>query len=147
MSLQEPNKIMSKSERDNEMNVIRLLDSTDVIMKKFKRAVTDSDGEIRYDPENKPGISNLLTIYACITGKTPEEAASEFAGAGYGGFKTAVGEAAAGLLAPVKERFGELLEDKGYLDKIIAANAQKAREMAEPTLERVKEAVGFPGKN
>jgi tryptophanyl-tRNA synthetase len=144
MSLQEPGKIMSKSERENENNVLRLLDSPDVIRKKCKKAVTDSDGQVRYDPAEKPGISNLLTIYACVAGKSIPEAEKEFDGAGYGAFKSAVGEAVAGLLAPVQKRFDELMGDTAYLDGIIQTNAQKARELAEPTLRRVKEVIGFP---
>jgi tryptophanyl-tRNA synthetase len=144
MSLQEPGKMMSKSESENEANVIRLLDEPDIIMKKFKRAVTDSDGQICYAPDEKPGISNLLTIYACVTGKTLPESEADFNGAGYGAFKTAVGEAVTGLLAPVRKRFNELMADKDYLDGIIATNALKAQTLAEPTLRKVKETIGFP---
>jgi tryptophanyl-tRNA synthetase len=144
MSLQEPGKIMSKSEKDNEANVIRLLDAPETIMKKFKRAVTDSDSQVRYAPLEKPGVSNLLTIYACVTGSTLEGAQAAFDGAGYGTFKTAVGEAVAEMLAPVRKKYGELMAAQDYLDNIIKTNAEKAREMAAPTLQRVKEAVGFP---
>jgi tryptophanyl-tRNA synthetase len=144
MSLQEPDKIMSKSEKDNEFNVIRLLDTSDIIIKKFKRAVTDSQAEVRYDPAAKPGISNLLTIYACVTGTSLVDAEKEFADAGYGAFKMAVGEAVCRLLSPVQAEFARLLADQAYLDGIIKANAQKARQMAQPTLDKVHEAIGFP---
>lgn len=144
MSLQEPDKKMSKSETENINNVIFLLDTPEVILRKFKRAVTDSDSQVRYAPDTKPGVSNLLTIYACMTGKTVQESETEFTGMGYGAFKTAVGEAVVDMLRPVRQRFDELMADHAYLDAIIAGHARQARDIAGETLIKVKRAVGFP---
>jgi tryptophanyl-tRNA synthetase len=144
MSLQVPEKKMSKSETENEYNVVFLLDTPDVIIKKFKRAVTDSDNCVRYAPDAQPGVSNLLTIYACVTGKTIAESEAEFSGAGYGTFKGAVGEAVIDMLRPVRKRFDELAADTGYVDKIITNNARRAADIASGTIAAVKKAVGFP---
>ena len=143
MSLQEPDKKMSKSETENMNNVIFLLDSPDVIIQKFKRAVTDSDGQIRFDPAAKPGVSNLLTIYACMAGKSIEESEKEFIDQGYGVLKKAVGEIVNHTLAPVRQKFNELSADKAYIDDAIKRNGQKAAEMAYVTLEKVKQAIGL----
>ena len=144
MSLQDPLDKMSKSEADNENNVIRLLDEPEEIVKKFKRAVTDSGSDIRYSPTDKPGVSNLLVIYACCTGKTTEECEKEFIGSGYGNLKTTVAEAVVELLKPVRNKFDELIADKGYLDKVIKDGGARAAEAAAPTIKKAKEAVGFP---
>jgi tryptophanyl-tRNA synthetase len=144
MSLQTPETKMSKSEAENENNVIRLLDEPETIMSKFKRAVTDSGGEVRYAPEEKPGVSNLLTIYASVSNKTVADCEKEFTGMGYGQFKKAVGEATVELLKPVRSRYEELSADTGYLNGVIAAGAQKAREMAAATITAVKRAIGYP---
>ena len=145
MSLQEPDKKMSKSESENENNVIYLLDTPDVIVKKFKKAMTDSLNKICYDPVNQPGVSNLLTIYACATGRTPQECATEFADApGYGHLKTRVGESVVEMLAPVQKRYAELKSNPDYIDKIIKDNAGRASAIARGTLEMVKDAIGFP---
>lgn len=143
MALQNPEKKMSKSETDNLGNSIFLSDDSDVIIKKFKRAVTDSDTKICFSPE-KLGISNLLTIYACATGKTMVESEAEFADSGYGNFKLRVGEAVVEMLTPLRTKYDALMADNTYLDSIIVANAEKARNMADATLRRVKEAIGFP---
>lgn len=142
MSLQDPDKKMSKSD-ENSSNTIFLSDTQDVIIKKFKRAVTDSDNTIRSAPE-KPGISNLLSIYSCVTGKTLPECEVEFEGKGYGHFKVAVGEAVVAMLEPYQKEHAKLMADKEYLDKIILDGAKKAKELAAPTLAKVKEAIGFP---
>ena len=113
MSLQEPEKKMSKSD-ENVNATIRLLDDTDTIIRKFKRAVTDSGSEVRYS-EEKPGVSNLMSIYGCVTGKTMEEIEREFDGKGYGDFKLAVGEAVADELRPLQERYKQLIADKAYI--------------------------------
>jgi tryptophanyl-tRNA synthetase len=113
-------------------------------MNKFTRAVTDSGGEVRYAPEEKPGVSNLLTIYASVAGKPVAECENEFTGIGYGQFKKTVGEAVVELLKPVRARYDELSADAGYLDKVITAGAEKAREMAAGTMSAVKRAVGYP---
>jgi len=144
MSLQEPEKKMSKSESDNLNNVIFLLDDPALVMKKFKRAMTDSLNQIAYKPE-QPGVSNLLTIYACATGRKIEDCVVEFADApGYGYLKTRVGEAVVALLEPFQKRYAELKADTGYIDGIIKNNAQRADAIAQETLKRVKDAIGFP---
>ncbi|MCL2216210.1 MAG: tryptophan--tRNA ligase [Defluviitaleaceae bacterium] len=141
MGLQTPENKMSKSE-ENVNDTIFLSDAPDVIIRKFKRAVTDSGNQIRVSPE-KPGINNLLAIYSCVTGKTLAECESEFAGQGYGHFKTAVGEAVSEMLKPYQQEQSRLIADASYLDKIAAEGAAKAHELAAPTLAKVKAAVGF----
>ena len=118
------------------------MDDTDTIIRKCKRAVTDSDSEIRYS-EDKPGISNLLDIYTACTGKTIEEAEKEFDGKGYGEFKLAVGEAVASVLAPLQKEYEKIVNDKEYLDGIIKENDDKARYFANKTLRKVRKKVGF----
>ena len=142
MGLQNPTKKMSKSD-DNPSDIVFLSDSNDVIIKKFKRAVTDSDNEIRVAPD-KPGITNLLSIYACVTGCTLPQSEAAFAGAGYGDLKRRVGEALIEMLAPYRQEYQRLIDDAAYLDQVIATGAEKARAMAAPTLTKVKEAVGLP---
>lgn len=144
MSLQEPERKMSKSDSDNENGLIYIIDDPAVIIKKFKRAVTDSLNQIKYDPENQPGVSNLLTIYACATNRTPKECEAEFHDApGYGSLKTRVGEAVVAMLEPMQKRYKELEADKVYIDKIINNNAKRADAMAQETLKAVKHAIGF----
>lgn len=140
--LQEPSKKMSKS-AENVNGSIFLSDDRDTVMRKFKRAVTDSDGEIRYDPSVKPGVSNLLSIYSVFTGKSVEEAVSEFAGKGYGDFKLAVGEAVADRLAPIQAEQAKLLSDKEYLNGVLASGAQRAHAIAKKTLSKVYKKIGF----
>lgn len=142
MSLQEPTKKMSKSDENANASIF-LLDDKDTVIRKFKRAVTDSDNEIRYS-DDKPGIKNLIDIYGVATGKTAEEVVSEFAGKGYGDFKLAVGEAVADILVPIQDRFDALTKDKSYVDGIIKANAEKAGYYANKTLRKVQKKVGFP---
>lgn len=142
MSLQDPSKKMSKSD-ENPNASIYLMDDGNVIRKKFKRAVTDSDAEVRYDVENKPGISNLIDIYCATTGKSVTDVEKEFAGVGYGDFKGAVGDSVAGLLTPLQDRFAELKKDKEYLDRVIKANDEKAFYTSQKTLRKVKKKVGF----
>lgn len=142
MSLQDPDKKMSKSD-ENPNASIYLMDDPDTIIRKFKRAVTDSDNEIRYS-DNKPGIKNLIDIYGVATGKTVAEVEKEFASSGYGDFKLAVGEAVVSLLKPIQDKFEALQKDKGYIDGIIKANAEKANYYATKTLRKVQKKVGFP---
>ena len=142
MSLQEPTKKMSKSDENPNASIF-LLDDTDTIIRKFKRAVTDSGNEIRYS-EDKPGISNLIEIYSIAAGKSIEETEKEFEGKGYGEFKLAVGEAVAQMLKPIQERFAELSKDKEYIDSIIKNNAEKAEYFANKTLRKVQKKIGFP---
>jgi tryptophanyl-tRNA synthetase len=142
MSLQEPSKKMSKSD-ENPNASIYLMDDPDTIIRKFKRAVTDSDNEIRYS-EEKPGIRNLIDIYSSATGKTIPEIEKEFASSGYGDFKLAVGEAVVSLLKPIQDKFAELSKDKAYINSIIKNNADKANYYANKTLRKVQKKVGFP---
>jgi len=142
MSLQEPTKKMSKSDENPNASIF-LLDDTDTIIRKFKRAVTDSDNQIRYS-KDKPGISNLIEIYCIASGKSIEETEKEFEGKGYGEFKLAVGEAVADMLKPVQERFAELSKDKAYIDSVIKTNAEKAEYYANKTLRKVQKKIGFP---
>ncbi|MBQ1242701.1 MAG: tryptophan--tRNA ligase, partial [Oscillospiraceae bacterium] len=143
MSLGEPTSKMSKSDPDG---CVFLMDSPEVITRKFKRAVTDCDACVKFDKENKPGISNLLTIYCTATGKTLEEAEAEFAGQGYGIFKPAVADAVVELLRPVREETTRLLADKAYLEGVYKDGAQKAQYLAEKTLRKVYKKVGFIAK-
>ncbi len=141
MSLQEPEKKMSKS--DENINAwVSLLDDRDTIIRKFKRAVTDSDNCIRAG-EDKPGITNLLTIYSIFRGCTLGEAEKEFAGKGYGDFKLAVGETVADALAPIQAEQARLLADKAYLNGVLASGAERAFKAARKTLSKVYRKVGF----
>lgn len=144
MSLQEPDKKMSKSDENINANIY-LMDDPDTIIRKFKKAVTDSDNEICY-ADDKPGIKNLIDIYGLATGKSVDETVKEFAGKGYGDFKLAVGEAVAGMLKPIQDRFAELNKDKEYIDGIIKKNAEKADYYANKTLRKVQKKIGFPEK-
>ena len=141
MSLQEPDKKMSKSD-PNENAVVRILDDRDTVIRKFRRAVTDSDSEIRVS-EDKPGVSNLITILSCVTGKTADEIEREFDGQGYAEFKAAVGEACADMLAPVQQRYKELLADRGYLESVMKKGAEEAAYYARKTLSKVRRKLGF----
>ena len=136
MSLQEPGKKMSKSDTNANATIL-LLDDTDTIIRKFKRAVTDSESEVRY-AEEKPGISNLMDIYSAVTGKTYEEIEKEFAGKGYGDFKLAVGETVADHLKPLQERYEQLMKDKAYIESMIKQNDEKAAYYANKTLRKVQ---------
>lgn len=140
--LQEPTKKMSKS-GENPNGAIFLSDDKDTVMRKFKRAVTDSDGEIRYDPSTKPGVSNLLSIYSVFAGKSIDDAVAEFAGKGYGDFKLAVGEAVADKLAPIQAEQAKLLSDKAYLNGVLENGANRAYAMARKTLAKVYKKIGF----
>ncbi len=141
MSLSEPTKKMSKSD-ENENAVVRILDERDVILRKFKRAVTDSGSEVRRG-EGKEGIENLMSIYGAFTGKTPEEIEREFDGRGYGEFKAAVGEACADALAPIRAEFSRLMADKGYLEAVMAEGARTAAHDSLRTMSKVRRKVGF----
>lgn len=141
MSLQEPEKKMSKSD-PNENAVITVLDPPDVIMRKLKRAVTDSEGKVAYD-ENRPGVANLMSILSAVSGKTMTEIESEFEGRGYGDFKLAVAEAVIDCLSPVQARYHDLIANKDYLNQVAAEGAEKARHIAHRTLDKVYHKVGF----
>ena len=142
MSLQDPAKKMSKSD-ENPNGSIYLMDDPDTIMRKCKRAVTDSVGEIRYCDE-QPGVKNLIDIYSACTGETQEQVVRQFEGKGYGDFKMAVGEAVVSVLKPLQERVHELEKDKAYIDSVIKNNAEKANYFAGKTLRKVQKKVGFP---
>jgi tryptophanyl-tRNA synthetase len=143
MGLAEPEKKMSKSDSENENNIVYLLDKPEVIMNKFKRAVTDSDNTIKHSPE-KPGISNLLSIYSAASGVELKQAEIEFEGKGYGDFKRAVGEAVVELVRPVQERFNELSKNRDYVDTIIRSNNEKANAVSFRMLRKIKKTVGYP---
>ena len=143
MSLAEPTKKMSKSD-ENTNAVVYILDDKDTIIRKFKRAVTDSDTCVRF-AEGKDGINNLMTIYSCFTGKTMEEIEREFDGKGYGDFKLAVGEVCADALAPVQTRFAELLADKAGLEAQMKRGAEEASYYARRTMSKVRKKIGFVG--
>ena len=142
MSLQNPEKKMSKSD-ENPNASIYLTDDPDTVIRKCRRAVTDSEGAIAYR-EEQPGIRNLIDIYCACTGKTQEETVKEFEGRGYGEFKLAVGEAVVDVLRPLQERFAELSKDKAYIDGVIKNNAEKAGYCAMKTLRKVQKKIGFP---
>ncbi|MCX4362341.1 MAG: tryptophan--tRNA ligase [Clostridia bacterium] len=142
MSLQDPTSKMSKSD-PNPNAVISCLDAPEVIMKKFKRAVTDSDATIAYDPENKAGISNLLGILAVVEGKTIEQTVAECSGMRYGDLKVRVGESVIETLRPFREEYERLINSKDYLIACAKEGAQKAAEIAEKTLKRFKSAIGY----
>ena len=139
MSLQDPSKKMSKSD-ENPNASIYLMDDPDTIMRKCKRAVTDSEAQILYR-EEQPGIRNLIDIYSACTGKKPEEVVKEFDGKGYGEFKMAVGEAVISVLKPLQDRCEALSKDKAYIDSMIKANAEKAGYVAAKTLRKVQRKV------
>lgn len=142
MSLQDPAKKMSKSD-ENPNASIYLMDDSDTIIRKFKRAVTDSDNSILYT-DDKPGIKNLIDIYSLASGKSVEGVVKEFDGKGYGDFKLAVGESVADMLKPLQNRYDELMKDKAYIDGIIKTNGEKANYYATKTLRKVQKKVGFP---
>lgn len=144
MSLQDPTKKMSKSD-ENPNAVILILDDKDTIIRKFKRAVTDSDTEVCYR-EGKDGINNLMTIYSTVTGKDFASIESEFAGKGYGDFKLAVGEAVADHLEPVRTEFARLSKDKEYLKKCYTEGAEKALRYSQRIVSKVYRKVGFVDK-
>ncbi|MBE6871881.1 MAG: tryptophan--tRNA ligase [Ruminococcaceae bacterium] len=143
-SLAEPTKKMSKSD-PNENSFVALLDKPDDIMRKFKRAVTDSEAVVRY-AEGKDGINNLMTIYGSITGKSFEEIEREFDGRGYGDFKAAVGEVVVNEFAPIREKHDQLLNDKAYLESVYKQGAEKASYMARKTLAKVYKKLGYVAK-
>ena len=144
MSLTNPTAKMSKSENEDTGRVL-LMDTPETIMRQFKRAITDSDTEncVRFDRENKPGVANLMAIYSAVTGKTYDQIETEFAGCGYGKFKPAVGEAVVETLRPIREEATRLMKDKGYLESVYKAGAEKAGYVAEKTLRKVYKKVGF----
>ena len=140
-SLQEPAKKMSKSD-ENQNAFISLKDDKDAIIRKFKRAVTDSEARVCMG-EGKDGVNNLIEIYAAVAGKTPDDIAREFEGRGYGDFKLAVGEAVAQALAPIQQRFDTLMKDKAQLESLMRVGAERASAVAERTLKKAMKKMGF----
>jgi tryptophanyl-tRNA synthetase len=142
MDLQEPTNKMSTTAGTPQGTVL-MVDPPDVIRKKFKSAVTDSGKEVRYDPEGKPGVSNLLEIMSVATGEPIDALVQRFDGAGYGSFKEAVGESVVEVLTPIRERFEALRADERELQRLLGVGAEKARRVADPTLETMYERMGF----
>jgi tryptophanyl-tRNA synthetase len=140
MSLSDPAAKMSKSDPDG---CVYMMDSPEEIQRKFKRAVTDCEAAVKYDRENKPGVSNLLTIYCAATGKSVAEAEEEFAGQGYGIFKPAVADAVIERMRPIREESERLSADRGYLEDVYRKGAERARRIAGKTLAKVQRKIGF----
>ncbi len=141
MSLQDPARKMSKS--DPEETYISLLDDPDAIRRKIRRAVTDSDGEIRYDPENKPGVSNLISIISSLSGTPADVICAEMAGRGYGDLKNRASDCVIEALSPLQSEYRRLISDKQYLLDLLLANAEKASYLATKTLRKVQKKIGF----
>ncbi|AOY56418.1 tryptophan--tRNA ligase [Candidatus Rhodoluna planktonica] len=139
--LQNPTAKMSKS--GDPKGLVNIMDENSAITKKIKSAVTDTDGEIRFDRESKPGVSNLLGIYSAITGESIETVADKFAGQGYGALKTEVADIVVATVEPIRDRANELLSDKAELDRLLASGAARANELAEQTLKTVYDRIGF----
>ena len=148
MSLQDPTSKMSKSDKDPN-GCVHLLEKPEDIMRKFKRAVTDSDTSehcVRFDPANKPGVANLMQIYSSCTGESFDQIEADFTGQGYGAFKTAVGEAVVEKLRPIREETERILKDKAYLESVYRMGAEKASYVANRTLRKVYKKLGFVAK-
>ena len=144
MSLQDPTRKMSKSDPDDCF--ISILDGPDAVRRKVRRAVTDSDGEIRFDPENKPGVSNLLSILSALTGEKVDALAESMAGKGYGELKSAVTDAVIGTLEPIQASFTQYMGDKAYLESVYRSGAERASRIAERTLSKLMKKIGFVGR-
>jgi tryptophanyl-tRNA synthetase len=142
MNLQEPNVKMSKS-RGAESGTVLMLDSPEVVRKKVKTAVTDSGTDVRYDPEEKPGISNLIELMTVVTGESIPDVEARYDGTGYGRFKEEVGDAIVELLRPIQQRYREVRSDTAELERLLAIGANKARAEAAPTLELMYDRMGF----
>lgn len=141
-SLQNPTAKMSKSDDDPNGSVL-ILEKPEDVMRKFKRAVTDSDAEVRFDPQNKPGVSNLLTIMSCMTGRTVAELEREFGNGGYATFKTAVGESVVERMRPIREEYERLIKAPDYLMSVARDGAERAAKIAYKTLNKVYKKLGL----
>ena len=141
-NLQEPERLMSTT-RGAPQGVVRMIDPPDVVRKKFKTAVTDSGTEVRHDPDEKPGVSNLIEIMAVATGSSIAEVEARYDGQGYGAFKEGVAEAVVELFEPIQQRYEALRADEGELQRLLAHGAEKARKASAPTLETMYERMGF----
>ena len=144
MSLQEPTRKMSKSDPDDCF--ISMLDGPDVVRRKLRRAVTDSESEIRFDAENKPGVSNLLAMLCALTGESMDHAVESFAGKGYGDLKSAVADAIVATLEPIQADYNRYMGDKAYLETVYRQGAERAGRMAERTLSKAMKKIGFIAK-
>ena len=141
MSLQEPARKMSKS--DPEDTYIAILDKPEVIRKKMRRAVTDCDNSVRFDPANKPGVSNLISIMSALSGKSMDEITAEFDGLGYGKFKDAVADCVIAALEPIQKRYDEISTDKTYLQEVLTDGAQRAEAIAHKTMLKIRKKIGY----
>ena len=141
MSLQEPTRKMSKS--DPEETYIAILDKPEIIRKKMRRAVTDCDNTVVYDPENKPGIANLMSIMSALTGKTMDEITAEYDGQGYGKFKDAVADSVIATLEPIQKRYDEISADKAYLQEVLTSGAERAEAIAYRTMLKIRKKIGY----
>ena len=141
MSLQEPTRKMSKS--DPEETYIAILDKPEVIRRKMRRAVTDCDNSVRFDPENKPGVSNLMSILSALSGMTMDEITAEYDGKGYGKFKDAVADSVIAALEPIQKRYDEISADKAYLQEILSDGAERASALAHRTMLKVRKKIGY----
>ncbi|MBQ2834634.1 MAG: tryptophan--tRNA ligase, partial [Clostridia bacterium] len=144
MSLQEPTRKMSKS--DSEDSFISVLDTPDVIRRKYRRAVTDSEACVRFDPENQPGVSNLLSIICALTGENMDSLVASFEGKGYGDLKAAVTDATVDALAPIQAEFARIMKDKKYLESVYRSGAERAGGLAERTLQKFMKKIGYVAK-
>ena len=143
-SLQDPTRKMSKS--DAEDSFISVLDTPDVIRRKYRRAVTDSLASIRFDPENQPGVSNLLSIISALTGEDMEKVVASFEGKGYGDLKAAVTDVTIETLAPIQAEFARVMKDKKYMEEVYREGAQRAGAIAERTLQKMMKKIGYVAK-
>ena len=143
-SLSDPTRKMSKS--DAEDSFISVLDTPDVIRRKYRRAVTDSDASIRFDPENKPGVSNLLSIISALSGEPIEKLVEDFEGKGYGDLKAAATDVTIEALAPIQDRFNQIMKDKKYMESVYRQGAERAGMLAERTLQKFMKKIGYVAK-
>ena len=141
MSLQDPTRKMSKS--DPEECFISMLDAPDAVRRKIKRAVTDSDACIRFDPEHKPGVSNLLSILSALSGETPQAAGERLAGKGYGELKQEVADAVVAALSPIQAEYTRIVKDKAYLEGVMREGAERAARIANRTLQKAMKKIGY----
>ena len=144
MSLSEPTKKMSKS--DVEDSFISVLDTPDVIRRKYRRAVTDSDASIRFDPENKPGVSNLLSIICALSGESMDSVVAELEGKGYGDLKARVTDVIIETLAPIQAEYARIIKDKAYMESVYRSGAERASRLAERTLQKFMKKIGYVAK-
>ena len=144
MSLSEPTKKMSKS--DVEDSFISVLDTPDVIRRKYRRAVTDSDASIRFDPENKPGVSNLLSIICALSGESMDSVVAELEGKGYGDLKARVTDVTIETLAPIQAEYARIIKDKAYMESVYRSGAERASRLAERTLQKFMKKIGYVAK-